>query len=797
MLTNKCKMLIFFVMLLVGASGVYAREKSETLLPTSLTWTKVGPDTNALVIANGFVQVAVDISAGNIISMVGDFNGTGQFLPEKNILSSPWKLESSLLDDDTPLVSSSSASPTLHILVNTTTHVSVKIDGITDKVLVPRAKETWMLSLFNTDRGIELNVTGMTTNEQVAKTSTIRHSATFKATSITALYDRGVVQMRGLNNQFFGSEDRLGTVYALGGGSAVEILRRHAGTKAATVLLSAPQNGRAGSGFYDLWTGTVTPLDKWTKTISLSATSNTSAQMHPSRASSTWTASFVIAPNDRNFPALNMTTGPNLPDTDLEAMMTGLYGSSPGCLCTYDNEVVPGKRVAQIATTIARPSRGYSGTYNYFDPDNFISLSALQYSGEPYLQNQARLVIERSGAFLLDNGQLPHHFVDDKPQYTALSGATQTGPNTFWTKSALRYAHVTGDIDWLRGYMPTLRKASSFCFNLIDPERHLLNAPGSLMIDVFIRNNFTADSNAMLVGFLREFADAEEILGNVTGATHLRQLASAMATAMNADLWAADGVGLGGNDHYVTQLNPDGTTRDFMDYDSNLIAVAHSIPSLDRAQKILSRIDGGKCAAANGGGPQYVSEVYYGKNDTTNGNTGDSSCSMGRIAWFDSHARKNVGNASALQVFDTHTLAPLMRDLIAYTWLHERYGCDGKQQDSRTEAYFEYPATVTMLLREIRYGIDVGLRNITINPFGPTEYNFHIGNINVDYTAESGAVINVAGEGTRTFTIHGMTAGATYGGACSFCTVCLASVSLCLCGSLCACAYTCVLSVWI
>lgn len=30
---------------------------------------------------------------------------------------------------------------------------------------------------------------------------------------------------------------------------------------------------------------------------------------------------------------------------------------------------------------------------------------------------------------------------------------------------------------------------------------------GSLMIDVFIRNNFTADSNAMMVGFLREFAD--------------------------------------------------------------------------------------------------------------------------------------------------------------------------------------------------------------------------------------------------------------------------------------------------
>jgi hypothetical protein len=36
-------------------------------------------------------------------------------------------------------------------------------------------------------------------------------------------------------------------------------------------------------------------------------------------------------------------------------------------------------------------------------------------------------------------------------------------------------------------------------------------APGSLMIDVFIRNNFTTDSNAMLVGYFAELADAEEV----------------------------------------------------------------------------------------------------------------------------------------------------------------------------------------------------------------------------------------------------------------------------------------------
>ena len=31
-----------------------------------------------------------------------------------------------------------------------------------------------------------------------------------------------------------------------------------------------------------------------------------------------WSSSTMIAANDRNFPCLNLTTGPNLPDVDLE-----------------------------------------------------------------------------------------------------------------------------------------------------------------------------------------------------------------------------------------------------------------------------------------------------------------------------------------------------------------------------------------------------------------------------------------------------------------------------------------------
>jgi hypothetical protein len=62
----------------------------------------------------------------------------------------------------------------------------------------------------------------------------------------------------------------------------------------------------------------------------------------------------------------------------------------------------------------------------------------------------------------------------------------------------------------------------------------------------------------MVVGFLGEFAEAEEAVGNATGASALRALADRVSDAVNAKLWASQSAGA---DHFVTQLNPDGTTH--------------------------------------------------------------------------------------------------------------------------------------------------------------------------------------------------------------------------------------------
>jgi hypothetical protein len=235
----------------------------------------------------------------------------------------------------------------------------------------------------------------------------------------------------------------------------------------------------------------------------------------------------------------------------------------------------------------------------------------MMYSGNPYLQEQARVVIERSGSFLNPSGQLPHHFEQVTPTYIALSGATQTGPNLFWTLTALRYAKESGNADWLRGYMPTLRRSVKFLLDLIDPGYSLLYCPGSLMIDVFIREQFTSDSNAMMVGLLNEFAEAELFMGNATGAAYLRNVAANIITQMNAILWNTVE-----NDHYITQRDKDNTTRDFVDYDSNLIAIATGVAPPDRVPRILKRIDGGRCSH---GRATFVSEIYYGPKDCFNG----------------------------------------------------------------------------------------------------------------------------------------------------------------------------------
>jgi hypothetical protein len=244
---------------------------------------------------------------------------------------------------------------------------------------------------------------------------------------------------------------------------------------------------------------------------------------------------------------------------------------------------------------------------------------------------------------------------------------------------------------------------------------------------------------------LRRVAEAETYLGNGDLATQRRSMASDIARAMNEKLWAGD--------HYVTQLNPDGTTRDLVDYDSNLLAVAFGITPPDRTEKVLARVDSGPCTH---GRATWVSEQYYGPADTYGGNTGDSATSMGRIGWADALARRRTGDRAT---YEGKILDPVRSDLLARTWLTERYDCAGNA--IRTPFYHEYPELVVMLLREVTYGIDLGPGRVTIDPFGPTSFRYRVGDTDVRYS-RTAVDLTLPGSGMRAFDVHGLVAGATY-----------------------------------
>jgi len=753
-------------------------------------WSAAGEKTTIVrtnydvTLTNGYVSLTVNIAGGAWISeLYGDFSGGSAF--NSNLLAEGGiRLERETTRGDTISNAGLGDRAVVDIVQEDDACAIISIPNVLD-ASPAFAQEAWTISLCTDDRAFVLETTGSTLLQGEGRRShdslrVIRHSVTSKLVSTTGFFEAGVVQVMSAptpDNSFFGSTDKWLRTYLLGTDEnnddtrgCIDIVDESdcaaSTSNEHTLVMLNSDNLKTlpfRSGLHGILVGSVSSRDYWSSGYSSADNTNLPEETQ------TWSRKWRISANDRNFPAATLPSGSvvNMADPDIEGFMTGIYANAVPCLCTYPNEVSNGEHVAQIATTLRyQDYRGYNHTYSYFDPDNYFGVSAILFSGDAYLQDQARRVIERNGDFLnTETGQAMHHFEGVVPQYTALSGEKQSGPNIFWTKTALQYAAVTGDLDWLGGYMKTLRLSSSFVFDLIEEDSNLLLAPGSLMIDVFIRSNYTADSNSMVVGFLKDFAQAERLMGNSTRADELEAQAERVSGAVNEQLWAGEDAGA---DHFITQLNPDGTTRDFVDYDANLIAVANGVSDEARSRLIQKRVDSGPCSGASGAGAQWVSEVYYGPDDTTDGNVGDSNCSMARIGWFDALGRKRLGSRDDLEYFENRILLPLQSDVLQYTWLHERYGCDGLQQDWRTMYYFEYPSFVAMLTREMRYGVSLQLNSVEVAPFTSTAaaqgYEYHIGNVDVVYAPSGVTSISAPGFSGKLsqYRVSGLTPGGIF-----------------------------------
>jgi hypothetical protein len=802
----------------------------------------------SLTLHNGYVSVTYsDIDSS--LTMGADFHGQGDYT---DVLAAPYKLHVKLADGHT--YSNSYAIQDPMLLEKTDDIAVLKIPGIltfagTGSESMPLVAEDWTLTLARASRSIRLDIDGVAVRDAV-DVAAVFHGLYMKSPSINGLFDnRGMAQMMNKTNGCQGSDQAMSRAYTMGGGVAMDYIR-HTTTESSysndqpqalsprQIVLSTARNDGYATGIEDLVLGSYPELSLSYDKAWGACWGEEDLVATPISIGTQYSVSVSFVPNDYDFPAYllrDILARPIMPFTDIRTFMTGIYGSPAGCLQGYYEN-----HEGTIAPTISHPDVGYSPDTNFFDPDNFIALSALMYSGDAFLLEETRRVLERTsntmcgiGSEQVDaycngprmsaqklttassirfgtpspklskqsqslrggiappslsapvtqggrEGQLMHHFVQLVPTYESIAGSEQLGPNVFWTWTCLRYISLTQDLDWAVKMFPYLDLSIKYLLTFYDEEKGMIFAPGPLWIDVLVRENYTSDSNAVMVPFLQLAADAYESLGPLMAgesesgeyiifAKELRKISVTIAVTMSTDLWDADS-----NDHFITQLDPSGHTRDFVDYDSNLLAVAFGAVSLGaqgdneaalkRMNAILGRVDAGDYTHVRA---TWCSEIPYSGDAQdcyiVGGSVcGDSVVTLARIGWADAHARKLVGD---IDTFDSLLLSPLQEDLISDVWLYERYNASGDQ--IRTAFYFEYPSLVSMMLREIRYGISIGLNRIDIDPFMASvnkEFEYSFGDTLVVYS-EKRVELRVPGVGKSTsklVTIHGMKASASY-----------------------------------
>lgn len=443
-----------------------------------------------------------------------------------------------------------------------------------------------------------------------------------------------------------------------------------------------------------------------------------------------------LSVNSSAFPIFPPATPAFSDPMDERTHLTALWANQVGTLNGVD---VPGS----VFPTLKLPNRCYWTLNTFFDPDTWSVLNCLSFSGDEYLIAEARQVIERVRAHIAD-GHVPHHFDGHEPRYVAMSGATQPGPNIFYCLAVLDHVAATGDHQYLRSiWTDTLVPLVDSLLSTFDSKRNLLNSPGPLWIDVFRREGYTLDTNAMTVHLLRRMREAAEHLGDTDSASRWSGIAERISAAVH-NFWI--------DDHYATVLPGTGQSLDMRDSD-DVLAVLAGISDDDRACAIFDRLDRTGMHPGNRG--TWVSALRYNADLCYEGNVGDSLCAFARIWWAEMRARRDRGDRDGFtRMFET-----VRGDLLNYTWMGERYDASGEM--TRADGYHEYPGVLDMLLREGMYGIVVDVATVDVRPVRTGDLAYRLGGIALERTG-SDWCLRVPGLGTRIFRFHDLTPGDRY-----------------------------------
>jgi hypothetical protein len=703
---------------------------------------------NQYIIENDFIHILYDSQYHTMTELSADFLGTSSY--GTNLLMKPFQMEINLPNNVSHRYQRShqTVSHWKESYVNFISVLSTLSIDSTETV-----SEQWVISLNNVTRTVDIAIKGKVLS--AINVNNILYSVYVNNPSIYGLFEHGSFQMMNKENiACLGSNDTLDRAYFMGNGGALDVSfldEELLSEVSENVFLSSTSSSVPyKAGIQHVIAGHYPNINKafelaWNQHC-WESSSTSPVETVSLTEGQTWNFKVSLLPNNYDFPAYLLNeltqTSTNMNFLDLRSTLTAVYGSPTGCIQSYYDA-----HDGMIAPTIAHPIIGYYPKTNFFDPDNFISLSALIYSNDPYLLNETKKILKKTaetmcGIGKLQNplfcnskfiekrnhvgiyetvpvgstahfGQIMHHFNKLTPDYKSIAGSIQLGPNIFWTLCTLRYISVAQDNAFATEMLPYIELSTSFLLTLFDPTVSLIDSPGPLWIDVFVRENYTSDSNAMLVPYLQEVASFYDYMSyKPDSAAYFRDIAVNITSAINTYLWNKEE-----NDHYITQLNKDlTTTRDFVDYDSNFIALAFGIvPSTEQAKRIFQRIDSNPVSHARA---TWVSEKEYTGNPSdcysgpvANGLCGDSNMTMGRIGWVDSLARKRYNDE---KTYTSLLLSPLQNDLITNVWLTERYDQYGNA--IRTPYYFEYAALVPIMLREVSYGIEIKLNEVIINP---------------------------------------------------------------------------------
>jgi hypothetical protein len=359
-----------------------------------------------ITVQNGYTYVSFNKRTSAIDTIAADFSGSGAY--SENNLARPFSLQVGVNGRcsaplDAPPVTLSWLDKTDKIVRLTVSNVIDRTTSICDVGATrgPVVSEEWTISLAEGERSVTVDISGQVLRD--ASVDYVLHGIYTNSPSLYGLFPQGVAQMMGNTNACMGSTNSLSRAYVLGNGAAMDVIRHNhnqkpdfnsdgaheTGSPSTVVFKSAHQS--FASGIEDVIFGTYPTTsdlmpNAWTKTcwndtVPTALTKGT-----------TYAFGLTFLPNNYDFPAYllnNVTaTASTVPFDQLRAYLTGAYASPAGCLQSYY-----GLQFGTIAPTIAHPDVGYSPDTNFFDPDNFISLSALLYSGDPYFIRQVRLLL--------------------------------------------------------------------------------------------------------------------------------------------------------------------------------------------------------------------------------------------------------------------------------------------------------------------------------------------------------------------------------------------------------------------